>query len=579
MVNAASKLRVRCVTLQCNAVTVQHAVYHRPIQGSTHDGGSSSAPAGQCCAADDGAKPLAHRPAVAHRPSAVCRCSVSAPTLVRTLQPSKTSDQCTLLSRIAMTGHHTEQSHGGKSDAAAAAAHPAQPTAAAHDHHEHAANGDLAASAADEPRKHPTRKAAVAAAEAITAAVAGVSHDASAAVAAAAPAAGTRKRRLSIDSGSTKAASKSTAKAEHSDEHAAASRIQALVSRRTRTRTAAPCRLCTTSHSASCAAPAHCCFCSSCACFLQVRGARARTQHKQDVLWNAWNLLDWREESALMSSHGAYEALKKAVQDRKTADEAEEKKASGSDTKAKRKRAASPSPRSKKSRPSVSDAEAEAALGLGLNDRDPLTFAWVEQMMDCFKRNQQLPSSLVLKLLARVTPLLAALPNIVPVSVPARVTVVGDLHGQLDDLLAIFKLQGLPSSRNRFCFNGDFVDRGQHSVECILTLLAWKVLLPNDVFLNRGNHEARDINGRDGFEKECLQKYPGKTGTKIFDAFSACFAALPIVHIIEQQVTQQATITPDLCSPTAPPPQSLTACLLSVATPPLRSHPYCHRCS
>ena len=74
--------------------------------------------------------------------------------------------------------------------------------------------------------------------------------------------------------------------------------------------------------------------------------------------------------------------------------------------------------------------------------------------MDAFKVNKILPASLVLKLISRVTPLLRALPNIVPVTVPARVTVVGDLHGQLDDLLAIFKLQGLPSSRNRFIFNG-----------------------------------------------------------------------------------------------------------------------------
>ena len=79
------------------------------------------------------------------------------------------------------------------------------------------------------------------------------------------------------------------------------------------------------------------------------------------------------------------------------------------------------------------------------------------------------------------------------------------------------------------------MDRGQHSCECVLALLAWKALLPNDVFLNRGNHEARDINGRDGFERECLQKY-GRDGVEVFDAFSACFACLPLVHIIEQQV-------------------------------------------
>ena len=38
--------------------------------------------------------------------------------------------------------------------------------------------------------------------------------------------------------------------------------------------------------------------------------------------------------------------------------------------------------------------------------------------------------------------------------------------------------------------------------------------------LNRGNHEARDINGRDGFEKECLTKY----NRAVFDLFSDVFA-------------------------------------------------------
>lgn len=106
-----------------------------------------------------------------------------------------------------------------------------------------------------------------------------------------------------------------------------------------------------------------------------------------------------------------------------------------------------------------------------------------------------------------VSPLLQAQPNVVYLNVATRLTIVGDLHGQLDDLLAIFKLNGLPSPRNAYVFNGDFVDRGQYSCECILTLLAFKLLYPKSMHLNRGNHEARDINSRDGFEKECMRKY------------------------------------------------------------------------
>ena len=73
-------------------------------------------------------------------------------------------------------------------------------------------------------------------------------------------------------------------------------------------------------------------------------------------------------------------------------------------------------------------------------------------------------------------------------------TICGDVHGQYYDLINIFSLNGNPSYTNPYLFNGDFVDRGSFSVEVIITLLAWKILNPEKFFLNRGNHETKNLN-------------------------------------------------------------------------------------
>lgn len=88
-----------------------------------------------------------------------------------------------------------------------------------------------------------------------------------------------------------------------------------------------------------------------------------------------------------------------------------------------------------------------------------------------------------------------------------KFTVCGDIHGQFYDLMNIFQLNGLPSPTNPYVsflfqirkisrsvfflasdqlFNGDFVDRGSFSVECIFTLFGFKLLYPDKFFMSRG---------------------------------------------------------------------------------------------
>ena len=108
----------------------------------------------------------------------------------------------------------------------------------------------------------------------------------------------------------------------------------------------------------------------------------------------------------------------------------------------------------------------------------------------------KLPRAIVTQILRRCFALQQPMPNVrrVDLKPGQRLTVVGDLHGQLADLLHIFSQNGWPDENSLYVFNGDFVDRGPCGVEVVLALYAWQLCLPDCVFLNRGNHEDMSIN-------------------------------------------------------------------------------------
>ncbi|OAG31715.1 serine/threonine-protein phosphatase 4 catalytic subunit [Nematocida displodere] len=104
----------------------------------------------------------------------------------------------------------------------------------------------------------------------------------------------------------------------------------------------------------------------------------------------------------------------------------------------------------------------------------------------------------------KVIDILILEPNIVRIDPP--VVVCGDIHGQYDDLLTIFKMNGSPK-RTKYVFLGDYVDRGPNSVETISLLLLYKVMYPQNIVLLRGNHESRELTETYGLYKEVLIKY------------------------------------------------------------------------
>uniref|UniRef100_A0A8C9SBH2 Serine/threonine-protein phosphatase n=1 Tax=Scleropages formosus TaxID=113540 RepID=A0A8C9SBH2_SCLFO len=167
----------------------------------------------------------------------------------------------------------------------------------------------------------------------------------------------------------------------------------------------------------------------------------------------------------------------------------------------------------------------------------PLTVSNVADLVEAFKNKQQLHTRYVLQLLLESWKLLRMLPNINQVSTcqTKEITICGDLHGHLEDLLLVFYKNGMPSVEKSYVFNGDFVDRGKDSIEILLILFAFMLLYPNNVHLNRGNHEDYIVNLRYGFTKEVLGKYR-LHGKKILKLLQKIFSWLPLATVIDQKV-------------------------------------------
>ncbi|XP_029354350.1 serine/threonine-protein phosphatase with EF-hands 1 [Echeneis naucrates] len=167
----------------------------------------------------------------------------------------------------------------------------------------------------------------------------------------------------------------------------------------------------------------------------------------------------------------------------------------------------------------------------------PLSISDTNALLSAFKEQQTLHARYVLQLLYETKKLLKQMPNIIHLSTSytKEITICGDLHGRLDDLLLIFYKNGLPSAETPYVFNGDFVDRGKKSIEVVILLFAYLLLYPDYMHLNRGNHEDHIMNLRYGFTKEVMQKY--KTHSReILQLFQDIFSLLPVATVIDGKI-------------------------------------------
>lgn len=133
------------------------------------------------------------------------------------------------------------------------------------------------------------------------------------------------------------------------------------------------------------------------------------------------------------------------------------------------------------------------------------------------------------------------LPNVIKVNPP--VTVCGDIHGQFCDLQELFKING-PLPYTDYLFMGDYVDRGNQSVETVTYLFALKIKYPNSLTLLRGNHESSGISQHFGFRDEVVARYGND---KVWQIYTDTFCSLPLAaHIGGKILCVHGGLSPEI---------------------------------
>ncbi|VDP02622.1 unnamed protein product [Heligmosomoides polygyrus] len=132
----------------------------------------------------------------------------------------------------------------------------------------------------------------------------------------------------------------------------------------------------------------------------------------------------------------------------------------------------------------------------------------------------------------------------------APLSICGDIHGQLSDLIRLLNMVraqstnytdlcltsdlqiGWPPTVN-YLFLGDYIDRGLWSLETILLLFALKLKFPDNFLLLRGNHETPIVNRIYGFYEDLVRRF----GTpRLYNVFQEVFAVMPLSALVADRI-------------------------------------------
>lgn len=130
--------------------------------------------------------------------------------------------------------------------------------------------------------------------------------------------------------------------------------------------------------------------------------------------------------------------------------------------------------------------------------------------------------------------------NIVQITTNGKILIIGDIHGDYNSLMYILKENKdfLKNNENIILFLGDYIDRGQNSVEVLYTIAELGIQHPGQVITLRGNHEISkgEIIIPFDFDRELYFKY-GDDGQDLLKyTIETFFEKLPLAAYIKDKI-------------------------------------------
>ncbi|OHT12848.1 Serine/threonine-protein phosphatase PP1-2 [Tritrichomonas foetus] len=132
------------------------------------------------------------------------------------------------------------------------------------------------------------------------------------------------------------------------------------------------------------------------------------------------------------------------------------------------------------------------------------------------------------------------------VEIEAPIYIVGDIHGNIFDLMRILIYAKTPPA-SRLLFLGDYVDRGEYSIEVLAILFALQCAYPDHILLLRGNHEFAQVNQSYGFYEEVTAEF-GRNN--FWKHVNEVFQYMPLAAVVSKSVfCVHGGLSPTLTNP------------------------------